>query len=95
MTPSPPHSIAKSKIFNPEPKVDGIVLEFTPHSENLDMNIKQLEIIVKNAFSQRRKMIKTTLSPYIHYMDKLSINTNLRAENLSVTEYCNLAKLIK
>ena len=87
--------IAKSKIFNPEPKVDGIVLEFTPHNENFDMNIKQLEIIVRNAFSQRRKMIKTTLSPYIHYMDKLSINSNLRAENLSVTEYCNLAKLIK
>ena len=87
--------IAKSKIFNPQPKVDGIVLEFTPHLENLDMNIKNLEIIVRNAFSQRRKKIKTTLSPYIHYLDKLSINTNLRAEDLSVEEFCKLAKFIK
>ena len=87
--------IAKSKIFNPEPKVDGIVLEFTPHSKNIDMDIKNLEIIVRNAFSQRRKKIKTTLSSYIHYLDQLSINTNLRPENLSVTEYCKLAKLMK
>ena len=87
--------VAKSKIFNPQPKVDGIVLEFTPHLENLDMNMKNLEIIVRNAFSQRRKKIKTTLSQYIHYLDKLSINTNLRPENLSVEEYCKMAKLMK
>ncbi len=87
--------VAKSKIFSPEPKVDGIVLEFTPHSKNIDMNIKNLEIVVRNAFSQRRKKIKTTLSPYIHYLDRLSINSDLRPENLSVTEYCKLAKLMK
>jgi 16S rRNA (adenine1518-N6/adenine1519-N6)-dimethyltransferase len=87
--------VAKSQIFSPEPKVDGIVLEFTPHSKNIDMNIKNLEIIVRNAFSQRRKKIKTTLSSYIHYLDRLSINSNLRPENLSVTEYCKLAKLMK
>jgi len=87
--------LAKSKIFSPEPKVDGIVLEFTPHSKNIDMDIKNLEIIVKNAFSQRRKKIKTTLSSYIHYLDKLSINSDLRPENLSVAEYCKLAKLMR
>ena len=87
--------VAKSGIFSPEPKVDGIVLEFTPHSKNIDMDIKNLEIIVRNAFSQRRKKIKTTLSSYIHYLDKLSINSDLRPENLSVTEYCKLAKLMK
>lgn len=87
--------VAKSQIFSPEPKVDGIVLEFTPHSKNIDMDIKNLEIIVRNAFSQRRKKIKTTLSSYIHYLDRLSINSNLRPENLSVTEYCKLAKLMK
>ena len=87
--------VAKSKIFSPEPKVDGIVLEFTPHSKNIDMDIKNLEILVRNAFSQRRKKIKSTLSSYTHYLDKLSINSDLRPENLSVTEYCKLAKLMK
>ena len=59
------------------------------------MDIKNLEIIVRNAFSQRRKKIKSTLSSYIHYLDKLSINYDLRPEDLSVTEYCKLAKLMK
>ncbi|MDC0032409.1 16S rRNA (adenine(1518)-N(6)/adenine(1519)-N(6))-dimethyltransferase RsmA [Pelagibacteraceae bacterium] len=86
---------AKSKIFNPQPKVDGMVLEFTPHKETLDMNINNLEIIVRKAFSQRRKKIKTTLSPYIHYLDSLSIDSSLRPENLSVQQYCNLARLMK
>ena len=87
--------IAKSKIFSPQPKVDGIVLEFTPHNKNLDMDINSLEKIVKKAFSQRRKKIKTTLSPYINFLDILSIDTNLRPENLSVLEYCKLAKLMR
>jgi Dimethyladenosine transferase (rRNA methylation) len=87
--------IAKSKIFKPQPKVDGIVLEFTPHKENLSMNIRNLEKIVKEAFGQRRKKIKTTLSSYIDHLDELSIDTNLRPENLSVEQYCKLAKLMK
>jgi len=87
--------IAKSKIFSPQPKVDGIVLEFTPHKEHLDMNILNLEKIVKKAFSQRRKKIKTTLSSYIDCLHSLSIDPDLRPENLSVLQYCKLAKLIR
>lgn len=87
--------IAKSKIFTPQPKVDGMVLEFTPHNETLDMNIHNLEIIVRKAFSQRRKKIKTTLSSYIHCLDSLSIDISLRPENLSVRQYCDLARLKK
>ena len=87
--------VAKSNIFNPQPKVDGIVLEFTPHRAHLEMKINNLETIVKSAFSQRRKKIKTTLSQYQNNLVRLSIDTNLRPENLSVEQYCNLAKLMK
>tara|TARA_B100001093_G_scaffold97945_1_gene89942 strand:- start:2233 stop:3012 length:780 start_codon:yes stop_codon:yes gene_type:complete len=86
---------AKSNIFTPKPKVDGVVLEFTPHKEYLDIDINKLEAIVRMAFSQRRKKIKTTLSQYINYLNKLSIDPNLRPENLSVREYCKLVKLMK
>lgn len=86
--------IAKSKIFNPQPKVDGIVLEFTPHNEYLDIDLNKLEIIVREAFSQRRKKVKTTLSQFIKHLQHLSIDTNLRPENLSVEQYCNLARLM-
>lgn len=86
---------AKSEIFNPKPKVDGIVIEFTPHKKYPNLDIKILEKIVKNSFSQRRKKIKTTLFQYNYLLDKLSIDKNLRPENLSVLDYCNIAKLIK
>ena len=87
--------IAKSKIFNPQPKVDGIVLELTPHKEYADIDINNIELIARKAFNQRRKKIKTSLSQYINYLDALSIDINLRPENLSVWEYCRLANLMK
>ncbi len=87
--------IAKSNIFKPSPKVDGVVLEFTPHKEYLDVDINILEVIVKKAFNQRRKKIKSTLSTHIQCLNRLSIDTNLRPENLSVQQYCELSKLIK
>ena len=87
--------LAKSNIFIPKPKVDGLVLEFTPHRKFSDVDINILEGLVKLSFSQRRKKIKTTLSKYINLLDVLSINKDLRAENLSVLQYCKLAGLIK
>ncbi len=86
---------ANSKIFYPKPKVDGIVIEFTPHKQNIDMSLKNLEILVRKSFSQRRKKIKTTLYEYMHLLDKLSIDTNLRPENISVLDYCKMAKLMR
>ncbi len=87
--------VAKSKIFNPVPKVDGIVLELTPHNENINVKIDNLEILVRKSFSQRRKKIKTTLSQYTELLNNLSIDINLRPEQISVLDYCKIAKLMK
>ena len=46
------------------------------------------------AFSQRRKKIKNNLNEYIHIIKQLNIDENLRAENLSILNYCDIAKLI-
>ena len=46
---------APSNIFNPKPKVDGIVLEFTPIETFIDVDFKKLNIILKAAFENRRK----------------------------------------
>ncbi len=86
--------IAKSDIFVPRPKVDGIVLEFTPHKKYLDLNINKLEMIVRKAFSQRRKKIKTSLAEHADLLEFLSINSNLRPEDLSVQQYCKLTELM-
>ncbi len=85
---------APSYIFSPKPKVDGTVLEFTPIRKYESIDIKNLQKIVKKSFEQRRKKIKTTLKDYINIIDELKIDSNLRAENLSVDDYCKLASAI-
>ena len=85
---------ANSNIFFPKPKVDGVILEFTPHTEHSDVDIRLLEQIVKKAFAQRRKKIKTNLKEYFPALLENSINENFRAENLTILDYCNITKYI-
>ncbi len=84
--------IAPSGIFTPKPKVDGIVLEFTPVHKNV--NIDKLEIILRKAFQQRRKKIKSSLKEYKKILEKNKFDLDLRAENLTVNDYCNISNLI-
>ncbi len=85
---------APSHIFVPKPKVNGTILEFTPISKYESVDIIKLQKIVKTSFEQRRKKIKTTLKDYNNILRELKINNNLRAENLSVDDYCKLASAI-
>lgn len=85
---------APSSIFFPKPKVDGVVLEFTPIVKNVDLNILKLQALVKKSFKYRRKKIKTSLKEYECILSKLRIDNNLRAENLSVEDYCKIASAI-
>ena len=84
---------APSNIFFPKPKVDGTVLEFTPII-NADVNILNLQKILKKSFEYRRKKIKTSLKEYSCFFKEYEIDENLRAENLSVDDYCKLASAI-
>lgn len=84
---------APSNIFFPKPKVDGTVLEFTPIID-ADVNILNLQKILKKSFEYRRKKIKTSLKEYSCFFEKYEIDENLRAENLSVDDYCKLASAI-
>lgn len=85
---------APSRIFDPIPKVDGSILEITPHNKYKDIDFKILNKILKLSFSHRRKKIKKNLKKYIHILEELDIDPNLRAEDLSVDEYCNIVRLI-
>ena len=84
--------LAPSHIFKPKPKVDGIVLEFTPIELYMDVDLKKLNTILKTAFENRRKKIKNSLRDYKLYFDNWEIEKNLRPENLEVKKYCSLAK---
>ena len=85
---------APSSIFDPIPKVNGSILELTPHNKYNDIDFRVLNKILKQSFSHRRKKIKKNLQKYIHVLEELDIDPNLRAEALSVDEYCNIVRLI-
>ena len=85
---------APKHIFYPKPKVDGIVLEFTPIKSFLDVDLEKLNIILKAAFENRRKKIKNYLSEYKFNFDDWETEKDLRPENLEVETYCSLAKKI-
>ena len=85
---------APSRIFSPKPKVDGVVLEFTPIDTFIDVDLEKLNIVLRTAFENRRKKIKNTLSDYKFYFDNWEIEKNLRPENLEVEKYCFLARRI-
>ena len=85
---------APSGIFTPKPKVDGIVLEFTPIKNYKNINIIKLETILRKAFLHRRKKIKSSLKEYKEILELNKFDLDLRAENLTINDYCKLSDLI-
>ena len=85
---------APAGIFSPKPKVDGIVLEFSPTKKYKDVEIKNLETILSKAFLHRRKKIRTSLRDYKNILESNNFNLDLRAENLTIDDFCKLSNLI-
>jgi 16S rRNA (adenine1518-N6/adenine1519-N6)-dimethyltransferase len=72
------------RAFFPQPNVDSAVLVLKPY-EKLLYKIK--EEIVRTAFSQRRKMLRGTLSEYKIDFDRIGIDPRRRPETLSLAEF--------
>ncbi len=83
--------IAPPEIFNPIPKVFGTVLDLQPSLEYKNIDYEKLKIILSLGFNNRRKKIRTSLKNYKKELIKLKIDENLRAENLSVDDFCRLS----
>lgn len=85
-------------VFSPPPKVTSAIIEIIPRTKPLfDVEFEKLEKVVAAAFNQRRKMIRSSLKslfPNIEeVLKELKINSELRAENLTIEEFCRIAKL--
>ena len=82
--------------FVPAPKIWSSVLLFLPQEEMVDENVlAKVEMLTGLAFGQRRKMIRQSLKSVPHIfecLEKLQIESTLRAENLSPLDYFNIAK---
>lgn len=84
--------------FYPPPKVVSTIVKLIPHKILPTAKvIEKIELITKLAFSERRKMIKSslkTLSPnLLEWLTKLGINSSSRAEELSPADYLSLVNL--
>ncbi len=84
----------KPGAFKPAPKVDSAIIKLTPY-ENHTLaanNIETFSTIVKMAFSQRRKTIRNTLKSFFtdNDLEKVGISSEIRAENLSVSDFVKL-----
>ena len=85
-------------VFYPKPKVDSSIVSFKSLERKSGPDIKMLESITRAAFSQRRKKIRTSLKNIISETDlaeRLNIDVDLRAEQLSVTEYLKISEYLE
>ncbi|MDE1463220.1 16S rRNA (adenine(1518)-N(6)/adenine(1519)-N(6))-dimethyltransferase RsmA [Spartinivicinus poritis] len=84
--------------FKPAPKVDSAIVKLTPHQtiEHPAEDIKQLEQVVKLAFSQRRKTIRNTLKSLFtaEELHQLAIDPTLRPEQITLSQFISLANYL-
>ena len=84
--------------FDPAPKVESAFVRCVPH-QALPYPAKDETLfakIVTAAFSQRRKTLRNTLKAFLNdaSFEALNINSQLRAENLSVAEFVAIANFL-
>ena len=87
----------KPSSFYPKPKVDSSLLFFKPKKNFYNFkNPKNLEMITRIFFNQRRKMLKKPFNQLFNgnldIAKKLNIDLNLRPQNLNHNTYYQLTK---
>ena len=87
----------KPESFSPRPKIDSSLLVFSPKKEFFILKKpKNLEMITRVFFNQRRKMIKKPFNQIFNdskeISEKLGINLNLRPQNLTPETYYQITK---
>lgn len=80
--------------FTPPPKVTSAVVHLVPKPAPLEFPARNLEMVTRAAFGQRRKMLRSSLKPLggAALLEKVGIDGQRRAEELSIEEYISLAK---
>lgn len=85
--------------FTPPPKVASALVEFVPRqSPEAAGSVEALEKVTAAAFGQRRKMLRSSLKSLFQHTEQAliscSINPTMRAEQLPVSGFCALARLV-
>jgi 16S rRNA (adenine1518-N6/adenine1519-N6)-dimethyltransferase len=84
--------------FQPPPKVDSAIVRMIPYAPHELPTVDQTTLgeLVTAAFSQRRKMLRNTLSAYRDTVDfdALGFDLQRRAEEVPVAEYVSVAQAV-
>jgi len=81
--------------FTPPPKVMSAVVHVEPADQPEGVSARVLEKLTEAAFGQRRKMLRQSLKGLpgaVEVLEKLGIDSQRRAETLSVAEFVALAR---
>jgi 16S rRNA (adenine1518-N6/adenine1519-N6)-dimethyltransferase len=84
-----------ARAFTPPPKVTSSVVHLTPRADPLPADLSAFETITRNAFGQRRKMLRQSLKTLggEALLQAAIIEPTRRAETLSVDEFVALANI--
>jgi 16S rRNA (adenine1518-N6/adenine1519-N6)-dimethyltransferase len=83
--------------FVPPPKVTSAVVYIMPADQPPGVNPRTLERLTEAAFGQRRKMLRSSLKTMpgaLEAAERIGIDTQRRAETLSVSEWVELARTL-
>jgi 16S rRNA (adenine1518-N6/adenine1519-N6)-dimethyltransferase len=83
--------------FTPPPKVMSAIVHVTPSEAPENVSARMLERLTEAAFGQRRKMLRQSLKGVpgaVEALEKLGIDSQRRAETLSVEDFTSLARAI-
>ncbi len=86
-------------VFVPPPKVTSSIVQLHPRPMPLiDVELEKLETVTQAAFGQRRKMLRASLKQIsanpVQWLEEAGIKATQRAENLSIEQFCALAKTL-
>ena len=79
--------------FNPAPKVDSAIVRMIPKENPASCSPENLGKVVTQAFSQRRKVIRNTLSPLFTtaQLENLGIDPAKRPEEIGIAQFIELS----
>lgn len=88
-----------ARAFTPPPKVTSSVVRLVPRPKRESVDVEALERVTRAAFGQRRKMLRQSLKSLggdaLAMIDAAGIDPTARAEELTVAQFCALARQLK
>ena len=82
--------------FDPPPRVDSAVVRMRPLAPPADVDARALGALVAVAFSQRRKLLRNTLGPWLAERGcESAFDLQRRAEEVPVGDYLDLVRALR